>query len=1067
MDPGNLVLNVERLRALARSLVRDAAAADDVIQEACLAALRRGNASRPWLVGVVRNLARRRHRDEARRAERERRAARPEASAADDQAVERAELQRALLDELLALEEPYRSAMLLRHVDGLAHREIARRLRVPAGTVAARLHRGLDLLRGRLDGRFGGRVAWCLLFLPLLGRPSMAAWGGVAVSTKKIATIAALLLLALGALVTTLAMRSGGAQGARSGRPTAQAAPAPAPEEADGLQAPPAGLAKVDRDLDLFGVVVDAGGAPVANARVESFWFPWRQRVWTSAPDALNVEAHGPFAATAPDGTFALRLRRGQQVNLRTSAPGFAMSELTCFQAGERVRIVLGAGVRMVIECVDEAGAPVPGARLHLYRDEAGSAGHNFADRRGETGADGRCAFDGLPAGEWAYVDGRHERRAGIWKRVPFPATGEAVVRLVLSPGRTLRGTVRDAETGAPIPGARVGASLQTAEHVTTDEKGRYELEGFGTEGTVTSLDATANGYARLSRFVGPQDVQDLELKRGCELRGHVVGADGAPVGRALVAVRGVEGNYLATCEQGTTSADGTFLLAGVACGITNTLTVLAEGRGRLLLDFASPAGPAPIDLGAIVLPASHALEGRVLLPDGTAAPGILVRLEGGNTDRGRLLEGGPSGMSNADREERRSDDLGRFRFRDLPPGAYTLTCASAGWKPLPLDVTVPEDGDATGIELKLAAGHELAVRVVDADERPVWGMFVRVKLADDWWLQSMTDAAGVARFRADTAFESVDDVSDYLDQFRYATPPPCPLPSGATDITIRLEPVGVAEGIVLDPAGNPLPQAALRVVSGGKSFSQGMGAPWSDLEGRFRVAVPAHATSDIVLIGVVNRIDGVHAGEIPPFAGKLTGVVAGAKDLVLRARPLTFDRTLLVRVLAPDGSPLRGAQVFARDATGGLVPGANVLTDPDGIAALKALPDGDLSVWAKAVRLAIAEDWMEASLYPLLAEGQTVTLRIRQGLRVRGEVTAADGEPVPGAYLTAYRGADMLQTVQTGLDGRFSLLVPADTQMPLRLIAQKWEAETLLQATIEAWTPERGDVAMALTPGE
>ncbi|MCK6462110.1 MAG: carboxypeptidase-like regulatory domain-containing protein, partial [Planctomycetes bacterium] len=188
---------------------------------------------------------------------------------------------------------------------------------------------------------------------------------------------------------------------------------------------------------------------------------------------------------------------------------------------------------------------------------------------------------------------------------------------------------------------------------------------------------------------------------------------------------------------------------------------------------------------------------------------------------------------------------------------------------------------------------------------------------------------------------------------------------------------------------------------------------------------------------------------------------------LVLRARPLSFDRALSVRVLAPDGSPLRGAQVFARDARGGLVPGANVLTDAEGVAALTALPDGDISVWAKAVRLAEAEDWMDASLYPLLAEGQTATLRIRQGVRVRGMVETAAGEPAAGVFVSAYRRSDLVGSAETDAEGGFSFLVPGDTPMPLRLLAQRWEGRTLLQATVDRWTPERGDVAMALAAGE
>jgi hypothetical protein len=285
--------------------------------------------------------------------------------------------------------------------------------------------------------------------------------------------------------------------------------------------------------------------------------------------------------------------------------------------------------------------------------------------------------------------------------------------------------------------------------------------------------------------------------------------------------------------------------------------------------------------------------------------------------------------------------------------------------------------------------------------------------------------------------------------------------------VTIELERAGFATGIVLGIDGRPLPQAALRIVSMGENVEQGAGTAFSDLEGKFRVVVPARGAAEIILTGIVNRMEGIHEGEIPPFGGRLAGVAAGARDLVVRARPLTFDRALSVRVLAPDGSPLAGAQVFARDMGGTLVPGANVLTGEAGVAALKGLPDGDVSVWAKAVRLPAAGDWMDASLYPLLAEGQTVTLRIREGLRVRGEVTTTDGEPVADAYVTAYRRGEMLRSAQTDADGIFSLLVPADTAMPLRLIAQKWEGKTLLQATLDAWSPDRGDVAMALAAGE
>src|SRR5262245_32460615 len=78
----SLLVHDRFVRALAHGLLADAAAAEDVAQEAWLAALRRGSAelgSFPrWIGGVVRNLAEKTRRGAQRRAEREARVARGE-----------------------------------------------------------------------------------------------------------------------------------------------------------------------------------------------------------------------------------------------------------------------------------------------------------------------------------------------------------------------------------------------------------------------------------------------------------------------------------------------------------------------------------------------------------------------------------------------------------------------------------------------------------------------------------------------------------------------------------------------------------------------------------------------------------------------------------------------------------------------------------------------------------------------------------------------------------------------------------------------------------------------------
>src|SRR5262245_60908672 len=133
------------VRRLAGSLVRDDALAEDLTQEAWLAALRHpptaGLPARPWLAQVLRNLVRMHVRGSRRQKERESRTdSPPDAQGlAPEQLVERVELQRLLAGLVVELEEPLRSTVLLRYYEGLDSSEIAARQGVPAGTVRWRL----------------------------------------------------------------------------------------------------------------------------------------------------------------------------------------------------------------------------------------------------------------------------------------------------------------------------------------------------------------------------------------------------------------------------------------------------------------------------------------------------------------------------------------------------------------------------------------------------------------------------------------------------------------------------------------------------------------------------------------------------------------------------------------------------------------------------------------------------------------------------------------------------------------------------------------------------------------
>ena len=139
--------------ALARWLVRDRVAAEDVVQEAMLRALSyfasfRGGDARAWLLRIVRNaaydrLARRREEPLGPGHD-----ALPD-PAADPEAEFAAGEDRARLHAALAtLPVELRECLVLRELEEMSYRDIARITEVPVGTVMSRLFRARQLLIG-------------------------------------------------------------------------------------------------------------------------------------------------------------------------------------------------------------------------------------------------------------------------------------------------------------------------------------------------------------------------------------------------------------------------------------------------------------------------------------------------------------------------------------------------------------------------------------------------------------------------------------------------------------------------------------------------------------------------------------------------------------------------------------------------------------------------------------------------------------------------------------------------------------------------------------------------------
>ncbi|MEZ6017539.1 MAG: sigma-70 family RNA polymerase sigma factor [Planctomycetota bacterium] len=157
----------QHLRSLARRLVLDDSAADDVVQEVWCVASRAEGVARPepWLKVLTRRFARKRRLADRRRVEVERAAARPEATMGAGRAgtemvadAEREEWLEALQTALVALQGRQGDVLRLRYREGLRLREIAERLGVPLGTIKSDHAVALRWLRRSLDARAQSRA---------------------------------------------------------------------------------------------------------------------------------------------------------------------------------------------------------------------------------------------------------------------------------------------------------------------------------------------------------------------------------------------------------------------------------------------------------------------------------------------------------------------------------------------------------------------------------------------------------------------------------------------------------------------------------------------------------------------------------------------------------------------------------------------------------------------------------------------------------------------------------------------------------------------------------------------
>ena len=619
--PESLLRQTDWLRALARELVVDSNEADDLAQEALMAGLRRGGsprAPRAWLARIVRNLAAGSVRGSLRRRRRERHAAQAEAQDSAADTVARFDMHRTVCDAVTALDEPFRTAVLMRFWEDLPPREIGRRLGVPVETVRSRIRRGLERLRAALDERHGDRRTWVvgLCALPAARGTSSATVisamgvGWMSVQKKSVWAVAAVILFFVATGVWSWSTIWDGSLDTTPdrvalGKPASSAAQ-PAP---DSVARVPIATEVGGELLTITGTVVDEEtGRPIEGAQVTVR--NGGPTVWTAADGTFEMEAaHALAARMYPIGADSMEVLISSPDHATWSDRLFLKQMKQTNRDFGTIELPHGSRYSGTVETAD--GDPVEDASLRyghwITRSIEGHSALPWSRELARTDSRGRFVLaERLALPPWGhgnpYLVAISELGLG-WVELPLTRQRtDAEVTIRSCPNASLAVRVED-DQGDPVAGARVRVgprftplvgfhgerdptvrSLLTA---TTNASGAALLTRIPTMPSPMPRHEQFDVLVDAKRFP-PQRPTRVEIRAGgdnratvrverttqIDLAGCVKSISSDPLQGVLVVVSGTGG----TVER-TTDADGSFEFARLDVAPTGaTLTFSLAG---------------------------------------------------------------------------------------------------------------------------------------------------------------------------------------------------------------------------------------------------------------------------------------------------------------------------------------------------------------------------------------------------------------------------------------------------------------------------------------------------------
>jgi hypothetical protein len=457
------------------------------------------------------------------------------------------------------------------------------------------------------------------------------------------------------------------------------------------------GTFTLERRTRIAGCIVDPADRPIEGVEI-----------WVVPEDRAEItqatRQAGPAAISGPNGRFELRDRAvGDHEKLRACRKGYLPQEFPVQgKASTEPRIALRPTLHLAGHVVDADGEPLADAQV-----SASAYGREPSDlimpdppcpfaSSALTGADGSFTLELGGAGRYGLTaSGAGHISTGLGP-LQVPPEGLDGLEIRMDAGVTVSGHVADPE-GHPIVGAWVRLSgSRSSVAAYSDDGGNFLLEGVETgEGSVEARHADFSDTGRKLQ-IRPEGTRiDLVLRPipHLEVRGRVIGPDGAPIPGVLITDRH---------QSTSTLADGSFRLP------------MYTGVHKLV---AKKEGFAPTETSGITV-------------EDQSIDGVEIRLSYGLTLKGRVLGIDPAAVdkssvlvlaSSLGEIRAAIDSEGRFEIPDLPPGKWSLQ-AQAGDRFALDEITPPAGLTEVVHDLQFPPVSEVRGRVTGPGGEPIEG---------------------------------------------------------------------------------------------------------------------------------------------------------------------------------------------------------------------------------------------------------------------------------------------------------------------------------------------------------